>query len=368
MYRIALVMIVRDEARCLARCLASARPWVDEMIVLDTGSVDATIEIARRAGARVERFTWVDDFAAARNAALALCDADWRLVLDADEWIAGGGDPLMALRHEAADFIGQISVASQFDAPGGRTEEAPSWLPRVLPRGVAYAGRVHEQPVSALPRRPLSLRVSHDGYLDAQRARKHGRNERLLGLALEADPDDAYLHYQLGKDLEVRAQFGAASPHYAHALERADARAAWRHDLVLRALFTLKKLGRFDDAIALADAEMQRWPDSPDFFFTLGDLLLDAAAARPDRAAELIPMIESSWLRAIEIGERPQLHDTVRGRGSFLAAHNLAVLHAGLGDDVAAARWRERADAMRRGADTDVAWDDRSAVPVQAVA
>ncbi len=366
MYRIALVMIVRDEARCLARCLASARPWVDEMIVLDTGSADATIEIARRAGARVERFEWACDFAAARNAALAPCDADWRLVLDADEWIDGGGDALAALRHEAADFIGQISVASLFDVSGGRIEEAPSWLPRVLPRGVTYAGRVHEQPVSALPRRRLSLRVSHDGYLDAQKARKQGRNEMLLRLALEVDPDDAYLHYQLGKDLEVRAQFEAASPYYANALERAEARAAWRHDLVLRALFTLKKLERFEDAIALADAEMPRWPDSPDFFFTLGDLFLDWAVAQPERAVELVPMIESSWLRAIEIGEQPQLHDTVRGRGSFLAAHNLSVLHAGLGHDVEAARWRERAAAMRR--DTDVAWGDRSALPVRATA
>ena len=366
MYRIALAMIVRDEARCLARCLASARRWVDEMIVLDTGSLDATPEVARRAGARVERFEWVDDFAAARNAALALCEADWRLVLDADEWITGDGDELAALRHETADFIGQISVASLFDGSGARVEAAPSWLPRVLPRGVTYAGRVHEQPISDLPRRRLLLRVSHDGYLDAQRTKKHGRNEKLLGLALEADPDDAYLRYQLGKDLEVCAHFEVASPHYAHALERADARAAWRHDLVLRAIFTLKKLGRFEDAIALADVEMPRWPDSPDFFFTLGDLLLDWAAARPDRAADLIPMIESSWLRAIEIGERPQLHDTVRGRGSFLAAHNLAVLHAGLGHAGEAARWRERAAALRR--DAEVAWGDRSAVPVGATA
>ncbi len=365
MNRIALVMIVRDEARCLARCLESARPWVDKMLVLDTGSVDATPQIARRAGARVAQFDWVDDFAAARNAALALCDADWRLVLDADEWIAGGGESLAALRGEAADFVGQIRVASAFDGSGG-VGEAPSWLPRVLPRGVPYAGRVHEQPVSTLPRRRLSLLIGHDGYLDAQKSRKIGRNERLLGLALEAEPDDAYLRYQLGKDLEVRAQYEAAAPHYAQALERADARAAWRHDLVLRQLFTLKKLARFESALALAEAEMPHWPHSPDFFFTLGDLLLDWAAARPERAVELLPMIESSWLRALEIGEQPALHDTVRGRGSFLAAHNLAVLHAGLGHDAEAGHWRARAAALRSDADADAASTDRHPRPERA--
>ena len=58
-------------------------------------------------------------------------------------------------------------------------------------------------------------------------------------------------------------------------------------------------------------------------------------------------MIEASWLRALEIGERPQLQDTVRGRGSFLAAHNLAVLHESLGDAAKARHWRGQAAAMR---------------------
>ena len=68
-------------------------------------------------------------------------------------------------------------------------------------------------------------------------------------------------------------------------------------------------------------------------------------------------MIESSWLRAIEIGERPQLQDTVRGRGSFLPAHNLAVLHASLGAEAEAARWRAREAAMRKAAMRDAHGD-----------
>src|ERR1700710_3132879 len=88
--RLALVMIARDEARAIGRALASARPHVDRMIVLDTGSTDATREIAAAEGAEVHAFAWCDDFAAARNAALAHSDADWNLILDADEWIEDG--------------------------------------------------------------------------------------------------------------------------------------------------------------------------------------------------------------------------------------------------------------------------------------
>lgn len=344
--RLALVMIVRDEARCIERCLASVGPWVDEMIVLDTGSRDATASLAAAAGARVHHAVWPDDFAAARNAALALTRARWRLVLDADEWLeAGCGDALRAACAGEGGFVGLLEVASPIDDPPGSV--STNWLPRLLPRGVSYAGRIHEQPVSALPRRRLAVRVGHDGYLAAQQAAKRGRNEGLLRRALGERPGDVYLHYQLGKDLELQGRFEEAEPHYRTAAAGVGARAAWRHDLVLRRLYTLKRLRAFEEALALAEAEMAHWRHSPDFFFALGDLLLDWALQAPERAGELLPMIESSWHEALAIGEQPGLNDSVRGRGSWLAAHNLAALHAGLGDEARAKAWRERSAELR---------------------
>lgn len=346
-----LVMIVRDEARCLARCLASVKPFVDAMIVVDTGSTDATVEIARAGGAQVHRFEWVDDFAAARNHALSLSTAAWRLVLDADEWIAQGGESLQAVRQADPAWLGLVRIDSRVEAAHGE-QVAPSWLPRVLPEGVRYEGRIHEQPAGDWPRRKLPLVLGHDGYLATAMAGKQGRNERLLRRALEESPDDAYLHYQLGKDLEIRGRFAEALPCYDRAWAAQQRQAAWRHDLVLRRLFTLKKLRRFEDAVQAAEAEMSQWNESPDFFFTLGDLLLDWALAEPARAGELLPMIESSWLRAIEIGERPQLPDSVRGRGSWLAAHNLAAFHDSLGHADQARHWRAQAAAWRSQAET----------------
>jgi Glycosyl transferase family 2 len=378
--RIALVMIVRDEARAIERCLRSAAPFVDEMVVLDTGSRDDTPERARACGARVEHFTWCDDFAAARNAALACTQADWRLVLDADEWLDSGGACLAGLREQPGGFVGQIEVIS-IDAAGTL---APSWLPRLLPRGACYHGRIHEQPDLGLPRTRWPLSVRHDGYLQQQMARKAGRNRHLLERSLAEQPDDAYLRYQLGKDHEVRDEFADAAVHYRRA-ERAtrarrppvardttpaglhsawqglpphslpDAPPAephaasppWRHDLVVRLLFTLKRLGALDEACALAAAEQAAWRDSPDFHFTLGDLWLECAIRAPARAAEWLPRIEASWLRAIEIGERPDLNDSVRGRGSWLAAHNLAVYYRSLGRSDQADDWEHSAAEMR---------------------
>jgi glycosyltransferase involved in cell wall biosynthesis len=349
-YRVALVMIARDEARHIVRALASARSAVDELVVLDTGSADATIALARSAGARVGRFTWVDDFSAARNAALELADADWNVIVDADEWIAEGGLDLLSLRHTAPDFIGALRVDSSFDTPIG-VSTAPSWLPRVLPRGVRYAGRVHEQPVHALEVRRLATALGHDGYrADALNA-KAGRNAGLLARALAQAPDDAYLNYQIGKDHDVYERYAEAADCFARSrqceaasgvtVDLAGATPGWHHDRLVRELHALKKCARHAEAVLLADAGMQAWSRSPDFFFALGDLLLDWATEEPARAGELLPMIEAAWLRCLEIGERPDLEGSVAGRGGALAARNLAILYEGTGRAIEALHYRQ---------------------------
>lgn len=328
--RLALVVIAKDEARTIARCLRSAKPWVDTLIVLDTGSTDATAAIARECGAKVYPFQWVDDFSAARNAALAHSDADWNLVLDADEWIADGAQCLGAQALGPPEFVGVVSVASTFDTPTGRSR-AVNWIPRLLPRGTRYVGRVHEQPVSALPRKRLPLEIGHDGYERQALQAKRGRNAALLLAELATAPDNPYTLYQLGKDCEIYGEFDSACDYYARAWSLMDASAAYAHGLLLRQMYCLGQSGRLEDAIALGSSNMDNWNHSPDFFFVMGNLLLDLAIAQPQRAMdELLPLAQSCWERCLEIGEAPWLDDSVQGRGSHLAAHNLDIVRKGM--------------------------------------
>ncbi|HJV67936.1 glycosyltransferase family 2 protein [Ideonella sp.] len=339
-YRVALVMIARDEAARIERALASFAPFVDECVVLDTGSRDDTASRAQRAGARVEHFQWVDDFAAARNGALDAARADWHVVVDADEWLADGGAAIAALRQQAPTFVGSVRVDSDDDATALATRTS-SWISRVLPGALRYAGRVHEQPVHALAVQRLPIRFGHDGYLGAQRTAKAGRNRALLEAAVQAAPADAYLHYQLGKDHDVYERYAEALDAFARAEALLGSRLpTWCHDLAVRRLHALKRCGRHAEGLQCAEHELGRWGESPDFFFALGDLLLDWAADEPARAGELLPLIESAWQRCLALGERPDLEGAVAGRGSHLAAANLVLLYEQLGQPELAAPYR----------------------------
>jgi hypothetical protein len=322
---LAAALIVRDEARCIARCLDSVRPWVDRMIVVDTGSRDETAAIARSCGAQVHALEWPDDFAAARNHSLGLADADWTLVIDADEWIESGGEALRPWTL-GPPRIGAICQLNSFD--NGATEGlSRNWIPRLLPRGTRYQGRIHEQPVSPWPAVRIALELGHDGYRDAQAARKADRNTPLLLRDLRDRPNDAYTLFQLGKDAEARHDYGDASRWYARALPLTPQDANWMHALIVRHLHCLGQTGAAAQALDIAADAMARWSDSPDFFFVVGNLALDRAGQDPAHAlTDWLPLALTAWERCLEIGERPDLEGSVAGRGGHLAQHNLDVI------------------------------------------
>ena len=345
-----LVMIAKDEARCIQRCLRSVAPFVDRMLVLDTGSQDETADLARACGAEVHHMTWTGSFSDARNKALELADADWTLILDADEWIVSGGDLLRgAIRKGPA--LGVVRVESLF-GKNAQAAVAGDWLTRLLPRGVRYAGAVHEQPDSGLPRHRLPVVVGHDGYAPEAMASKKGRNRTLLWNMLEqAGGEDAYLLFQLGKDFEAYGELEKAADLYLRTLEADRSAANDRSSLAVRTLHCLGKSGRLHDALAMAGDFLVELADSPDYFFTLGDLCLDAAVAHPHEAvAEWLPMAKAAWMRCLEIGERPEKDGGVCGRGSYLAAHNLAVVHEGLGEVKEAEIYLHLSQQLRAGA------------------
>ena len=211
--RVSLTIIVRDEEKNLSRCLESVRGIFDEIVVVDTGSVDRTPEIAREYGARVFDFVWVDDFAAARNAALARARGDYAFWLDADDVIEPPErEKLVALAGRAsrppeedasAAYVVKCACDPGEDGSGGETVVDHIRLFPVR-ETIRWTYRVHEQILPALrranvPVRWTDLTVRHTGYSDrALRARKLVRDARILRDELDERPDDPFVLFNLG--------------------------------------------------------------------------------------------------------------------------------------------------------------------------
>ena len=204
-----LTMIVRDEEDNLPKCLESVRGIFDEVVVVDTGSVDRTVEIAREFGARVFAFAWIDDFAAARNEALAHATGDYVFWLDADDVV----DPpqrekLQTLLDglQPAEPAGYVVRCACDPSPDGSGGETVVDHVRLFPRrdDVRWSYRVHEQIMPALRRAGIPVRwtdlvVRHTGYVNlALRGRKLERDARILQEELKDRPDEPFILFNLG--------------------------------------------------------------------------------------------------------------------------------------------------------------------------
>jgi tetratricopeptide (TPR) repeat protein len=233
------------------------------------------------------------------------------------------------------------------DQSSGMDLPVSSWLPRLLPRGVRYEGRIHEQPASQLPRARSGLTVVHDGYLKEQLQKKQGRNRRLLTQALQAEPDDPYLVYQFGTEHEGAKEYAAAADLYQKALALLTVHASYEHSLLVRAIHCLSQAGRIDEALLMIEQWASRYPHSPDFHFAAGNAYLNKGVSDPAQALQVwLPRAVQSWQRCLEIGDQPELEGSMRGRGSFLAAFNLKVVFELLGDGQQAGLYRVLAQEL----------------------
>ncbi len=217
MATISLCMIVKDEAKNLPRCLASVKDLVDEMVVIDTGSGDATPTIAEAAGAKVDFLIWGDDFAHARNVSLDRATKDWILILDADETLTQAGRQLIqSIKKEKP--LGQVDPADLLMVTMMRREIGANQSPYTM---VSRLFRNHEQlkfirpyhesvdeSVEALLSAQKHWQVAqfgdvaidHTGYSVTEVAAKDklARARRIMEAHFQAHPQDAYMANKLG--------------------------------------------------------------------------------------------------------------------------------------------------------------------------
>ena len=204
-------MIVKDEEELLPRSLAAVAPYVDEIVIVDTGSTDGTVEIATSFGAQVIDFPWNGSFADARNVSLDAATGDWILWLDADEVLDEGSGELLrevATRSWREGFyLRMTSVLGDEDADGAGFVHQTMRLFRNRPE-YRFVGRIHEQHTGEMPLHiperfeVTDVHVLHYGY-GAERvaARDKGeRNTSLLELEAAENDGDPFTLFNLGTE------------------------------------------------------------------------------------------------------------------------------------------------------------------------
>jgi tetratricopeptide (TPR) repeat protein len=225
---IAAALIVRDEAAYLGACLESIRRVVDDIVVVDTGSVDGTPVLAAAHGARVFHRAWQDDFAAARNAALSYCGTDWILYIDADERLEPVERPELAALLAGAP---EVAFRLLLRPAAGMTPYREYRLWRNDPR-IRFEGVIHEKVVPAIhavaasDQRPVGLcdlQLTHVGY-EGDQTRKHRRNLPLLRRQVRAEPENLFNWHHLARVLAGLGRPQAAERVLLHAIGIAEAK------------------------------------------------------------------------------------------------------------------------------------------------
>ncbi|WP_405158122.1 glycosyltransferase [Paenibacillus sp. FSL H8-0283] len=332
-------MIVKDEAVSLQRCLNAVKDVVDEIIVVDTGSIDDTTEIARLHGAVVICTEWNGDFSEARNLSLAAATKPWILVLDADEvWVQTPQMKTELMRLLAAsrdDVWGYwIQVTSLLGVSGEEhVTDAVCRLFRNDPR-IAFQGRIHEEIASSImalaPQGVLhsGLEVIHYGYLEQVITDKNkgARNMQLIRFALNQEGDQPELLYALAAEWFQQAKYDEALRLLQPLLAQLKPECGYHSDLVLKTAYAWREIGSPERALAVVEAWAPVYEDFP-------DLLEFGAVLELDQGREDVAL---NWLKqAKSAASTASRYTSVSGAGTYrsLTLEGMAYERAG--------RWAE---------------------------
>ncbi len=328
---ISLCMIAKNEERVIGECLESIKPFVKEMILVDTGSTDRTKEIALEKGAKVFDFPWTNSFSEARNESLRHATGDWIFWQDADDVIdMASGEALLRNAIDAMPHIVGFVVPVRFvdDGPAGGVMVDHVKLFRNLP-GAKFEFHIHEQVISSLKVKGRevarsSAYVLHKGYdtSPAGQQRKKERDDILLELDLQDHPDHPFVQFNCGMTAHYRNDHEEAVKFLSKCIELAtpgESHVRKAYPLLAR---SLDQLNRTEEAVAKLEEGLTLLPDDPEIHFNLAQIY-----SRQNRLQEA----RDHYTAVLGADISGHYCSVDRGIFSFKSLHNRADIDLALG-------------------------------------
>lgn len=348
--RLSVCVIAKNEEENIPRCLGSVRDIADEIVLVDTGSTDRTVELAQQYGAQVYHVAWQHDFAAAKNAAIAHATGDWILFLDADEALAPGYGPrLRALisQHPTEPPVALRVLIRNWLGDERNPTEFTHRLPRLFTRHprIAYRGAIHEQLLHVDDVTQLQypstdeVVIDHFGYARQamERKGKFQRNLPMLERYLAEHPYDPFANFNLGMQYFSMQQYATAADMLVRTIRLGQRQGIVATDYMpaayAQAMAALAMVNRLDEAIELGREGAELYLH-PDLYHNLGGLYLQSGRYIDAR----------TWFeRAIELGHSPSQFPSDPTTTTWRPLHGLATVYHRLGQPDRAYAYIQRA-------------------------
>ncbi|MCM1267995.1 MAG: glycosyltransferase [Bacteroidales bacterium] len=290
MLPVSVCMIAKNEDNHIEECLKRLRPCRFEIIVVDTGSVDRTVEIAHKYADKVFHFAWCDDFSSARNFSVQQAANDWVLTIDCDEYLENVN--LAELEDSLArnrGAVGMIKRNNPYTVQGARSIMSER-IGRLFNRNFChYEGTVHEQ-VRTLQGKepeqfPIPLTFYHEGYVEESDKRMRAtRNLEMLLHDLVLKGPSPYMYFQLGQNYLSLNDLEKAAHYYKLGLElSSDLASDFSLNMMEAYGYCLMNLAKYDTAMALKE-HYDRFSDRADFVYLMG--MLHMKKGETDQAIE----------------------------------------------------------------------------------
>lgn len=206
-YTLSICMMVKNEELHLERCLESIKPILKrkdvELVIVDTGSEDKTVDIARKYTQKVYFKEWFNDFSGMRNVSISYAEGEWIFIFDADEAIENIDELIIFLENpNKTEYNTFFIKAKNYSNMNNLDSYSIMTTPRIFKNDgkFRYEGTVHNQPIFNTPTDYLKITIGHYGYITMDKNimdKKFHRTTELLRKELEKDPKNIYYLFQL---------------------------------------------------------------------------------------------------------------------------------------------------------------------------